>query len=237
MDQLIARIMQDFTLDLYEPIFPRELDLGNPLLPRAGNLVTVVVGMRHSGKTYRLFQEMKKLKDRGVPDGMILYFNFEDDRLKPLDVQVGDEVLDTFFELHPEAFREGGYLFLDEVQEMEDWGAWLRRVVDTRKVTVYATGSSSKLLSADVATEFRGRSIEYELLPFSFLEFAAYHEPEYFGGVRARARAFGSEEGAMGRRFSIGTFFEAASPVRKTRMRLGRSWCCNHMRSGRSRAM
>ena len=159
MDRLVARIMQDFSLDLYEPIYPRALDLGTPLLPRAGNLVSVVVGMRRSGKTYRLFQEMRRLLDDGVPPAQMLYFNFEDDRLKPLTSAVGDAVLDTFFELHPEAHERGAYLFLDEVQEIEDWGTWLRRIIDTKKVTVYATGSSSKLLSADVATAFRGRSV------------------------------------------------------------------------------
>ena len=181
MDRLVARIMQDFSLDLYEPIYPRALDLGTPLLPRAGNLVSVVVGMRRSGKTYRLFQEMRRLLDDGVPPAQMLYFNFEDDRLKPLTSAVGDAVLDTFFELHPEAHERGAYLFLDEVQEIEDWGTWLRRIIDTKKVTVYATGSSSKLLSADVATAFRGRSVEYELLPMSFGEFVRCHEPEVFG--------------------------------------------------------
>ena len=199
MDRLIAHIMQDFSLDLYEPIFPRSLDLGAPLPPRAGNLVTVITGMRRSGKTYRLFQEMRRLEHEGVPSDRMLYFNFEDDRLNPLTTHVGDAVLDTFFELHPEAFEQGAYLFLDEVQEIEGWGTWLRRVVDTRKATIYATGSSSKLLSADVATEFRGRSIEYELLPFSFGEFAAYHEPEYFDGA-VDVRAFGSKQEALGRR-------------------------------------
>ena len=62
----------------------RDSDLGTPLLPRAGNLVSVVVGMRRSGKTYRLFQEMRRLLDDGVPPAQMLYFNFEDDRLKPL---------------------------------------------------------------------------------------------------------------------------------------------------------
>ena len=108
MDRLVARIMQDFSLDLYEPIYPRALDLGTPLLPRAGNLVSVVVGMRRSGKTYRLFQEMRRLLDDGVPPAQMLYFNFEDDRLKPLTSAVGDAVLDTFFELHPEAHERGG---------------------------------------------------------------------------------------------------------------------------------
>ena len=160
-----------------------------PCFPRAGNLVSVVVGMRRSGKTYRLFQEMRRLLDDGVPPAQMLYFNFEDDRLKPLTSAVGDAVLDAFFELHPEAHERGAYLFLDEVQEIEDWGTWLRRIIDTKKVTVYATGSSSKLLSADVATAFRGRSVGCALLPMS---------------------ASGSSSGATSRRCSAAARWTAA---------------------------
>lgn len=203
MNSLIARIMQDFSLDLYEPIFPRDLDLSTPLSPRAGNLVKVIVGMRRSGKTYRLFQEMKHLEKKGVSPDRILYFNFEDDRLKPLTSAVGDAVLDTFFNLHPEAYTEGAYLFLDEIQELADWGMWLRRIVDTRKVTVYATGSSSKLLSADVATEFRGRSLEYELLPYSFREYAALHKPDVFHTQSFDVRAMDSATESVARQLFL----------------------------------
>lgn len=176
MNRLIAQKIKDFSLDAYEPIVPRDLDLGNPLTPKAGNLVTVIVGMRRSGKTYRLFQEMKRVHASGVPWDRILYFNFEDDRFDPLVPTVGDEVLDTFYELNPEAY-DGAYLFLDEIQEMRDWDKWARRIVDTRKATMYVTGSSSKLLSTDVASAFRGRAIDYELLPYSFREYVRVHEP------------------------------------------------------------
>jgi predicted AAA+ superfamily ATPase len=106
----------------------------------------------------------------------ILYFNFEDERLRPFEHGLGNEVLDAFYELNPQAKIEGAYLFLDEVQEVPDWGIWLRRVVDTEKVTLYVTGSSAKILSADVATEFRGRSITSELLPFGYREYVRFHE-------------------------------------------------------------
>lgn len=176
MNETIRQLIQDFSLDLYEPIFPRDLALGDPLEPRAGNLATVIVGMRRSGKSYRLFQEIKALLAKGIDPERILYFSFEDDRLDPVTTQTGDEVLQTFRLLHPESFEQGLYLFFDEIQEMEDWDRWLRRVIDTTRCTVYVTGSSSKLLIEDVATAFRGRSISYELLPLSFSEFVRFHD-------------------------------------------------------------
>ncbi len=170
MNPVIAETIRGFSLELYRPIMPRELNLGKPLVPRAGNLVTVVTGMRRSGKTFRLFQVMDELVAAGVEEGHILYFNFEDERLAPVTPRTGDEVLETFYTLHPEALSEGAYLFFDEIQEMEGWGGWLRRIVDTTRATIYVTGSSSKLLSTEISTEFRGRSIEFVLYPLSFRE-------------------------------------------------------------------
>lgn len=171
MNETIAVILQEFSLDLYRPIVPRDLDLGEPLVPRAGNLVKVVTGMRRSGKSYRLFQEMDALVASGVPERRICYFNFDDDRLGPVTPSTGDELLETFRYLNPETSPEEGlYLFLDELQEMDGWGRWLRRIVDTTRATIYVTGSSSKMLSSEISTEFRGRALDFELLPFSFGE-------------------------------------------------------------------
>lgn len=172
MNRIIAETISDFSLDNYRPILQRDLSLGTALQPRIGNLVKVITGMRRSGKSYRMFQEMDELIRQGVGPNLICYFNFEDNRFAPVTAQTGDEVLDTFYELHPEALTDGAYLFFDELQEMQDWGAWLRRIVDTRKATIYVSGSSSKMLSTEIATEFRGRAIEFELLPYSFREIA-----------------------------------------------------------------
>lgn len=172
MNQTVLGILQEFDLDTYRPIVPRSLNLGNALPPRAGNLVKVVTGMRRSGKSYRLFQEMDALLEAGVPAEAICYFNFEDDRISPATPQTGDAVLEAFRYLAQQAGAnlDGIYLFFDDLQEMEQWGSWLRRIVDTTKATIYISGSSSKMLSTEISTEFRGRAIDFELLPFSFRE-------------------------------------------------------------------
>lgn len=176
MNQTILAILHEFDLDAYRPIAHRDLDLGAPLPPRAGNLVKVVSGMRRSGKTYRLFQEMDRLLTSGVPHNRICYFNFEDDRLGLVTPATGDEVLEAFrYMAGNDAHDEGLYLFFDEIQEMQDWGHWLRRIVDTTKATIYVSGSSSKLLSTEISTEFRGRALDFELLPNSFAEYLSSH--------------------------------------------------------------
>lgn len=178
MNETILEILRGFSLDLYRPIFPRSLDVGEPLEPRAGNLVTVISGMRRSGKTYRLLQVMEDLIARGVPQDRLLYFNFEDDRLGAVTPATGDAVIEAFWALSPRAAEQGSYLFLDELQEMEDWGSWLRRIVDTTRATIFVTGSSSKMLSENYSTQLRGRSLEYVQYPLGFGEFVRWHEPE-----------------------------------------------------------
>ena len=181
MDAIILEKLSGFRLEDYEPIHTRSLDLGEPLIPRVGNLVKVVVGMRRSGKSYRLFQEIRTLLDSGVPMDQICYFNFEDDRLTPVTSRTGDQVIEAFESLHRGALARGVYFFFDEIQEMNNWGPWLRRVVDTTRATIYVTGSSSQMLSREISTEFRGRAIDFELLPFSFAE----HVAAFMPGVNA----------------------------------------------------
>lgn len=159
----------------------RDLSLGKPLEPKIGNLVKVVAGIRRCGKTFRLYQEIVRLMNDGIPSGRICYFNFDDDRLRPYLPDIIDQVLEAFFELHPDARSAGAYLFFDEIQDVPNWDATARRVVDTEKATMYCTGSSSKLFAEDIATEFRGRSVCYELQPYSFAEFARC------GGIEADA--------------------------------------------------
>lgn len=149
----------------------RDLDLGEPRMPCVGNRVKVIVGVRRCGKTWRLYQEIARLEHMGVDRRRILYFNFDDERLRPYDRTLPSQVMERFYTLSPEA-REGAYLFLDEIQDVPDWGVFMRRMVDTEAVACYVTGSSSKMLSTEVATEFRGRATSYELTPFSFREFA-----------------------------------------------------------------
>lgn len=151
-------------------LFCRALSLGKPQTPERGNLVNMVAGVRRCGKTYRLYQEIGALLEAGVDRRNMLYFNFDDERLMPFETGVLDDAISTYEALWP-ASLDGCYLFFDEIQEVPGWGAFIRRIVDTRKATVYVAGSSSRMLSSEMPTEFRGRSITRELFPLSFREY------------------------------------------------------------------
>jgi predicted AAA+ superfamily ATPase len=64
---------------------------------------------------------------------------------------------------------------IDEVQRVEGWDRFVRRVLDTENLRLWLTGSSSKLLSSEIATSLRGRSLTTEVFPFSFREFLRFH--------------------------------------------------------------
>jgi len=79
-------------------------------------------------------------------------------------------ILQSYRELYPELARKTNYIFLDEIQNVKDWEIGVRRIHDTGRFRVFITGSSSKLLSKEIATQMRGRAISFEILPFSFKE-------------------------------------------------------------------
>lgn len=144
--------------------------------PEAKNIIKVAVGMRRSGKTYFLFQTIRQLLAEGLPLERILYINFEDDRILPMDYKAMGQMIDTWYTLHPDNHNQCCYLFLDEVQNIEGWPVVLRRLLDTKNIQIYVTGSSAKLLSKEIATSLRGRSLSVEILPYSYLEYLSAHQ-------------------------------------------------------------
>lgn len=152
---------------------PRILDIS----PVAG-MASVIIGMRRTGKTFRLFQCINKLISEGVDPSTILYLNLEDDRLHPYGPEILSDLLDAFFRMSPQARAGSFHLFLDEIQSISGWSRFARRITDNPSASLYVTGSSAKLFSTEVATEFRGRGFARELFPLSFKEFLLFHEIE-----------------------------------------------------------
>ncbi len=139
--------------------------------PDAPNKIRVAIGMRRAGKTYVLYQQILKMINEGVRKTEILYINFEDDRLLPLNEQKLAKIVDAFYSLYPENHEKKCYLFFDEIQNVDNWPMVIRRLHDTKNAEIFLTGSSAKLLSKEIATSLRGRSLAIEIWPYSFDEF------------------------------------------------------------------
>jgi len=159
-----------------------------------GKKILAIIGPRRSGKTYYCFQIIKEfLVD--IPKENILYINFKDERLYPLS---GDELtllLDSYLEIITPRKNKKIYFFLDEVQNIGFWSKWARRMNEKNpNIKLVLTGSSAKLLSREIATELRGRSISFMVYPFSFREFLTFKNVSFdfktilYGKQRSRMK-------------------------------------------------
>jgi predicted AAA+ superfamily ATPase len=141
-------------------------------LPVDVDVAVSIYGLRRTGKTHLLYLVMKRLIENGLPLRRIFYVNFEDERLAGLSAKDLSAIVQLYYKLNPDA--DVLYLFLDEVQVIEGWEKFVRRLVERKRAKVFITGSSSKLLSKEIASSLRGRTLSYQLFPLSFREFLEF---------------------------------------------------------------
>lgn len=170
-----AALVQEALAFAFPDVTSRRDSVGDLPAPSPFNLVHIITGIRRCGKTFYAFQLIRRLLDAGVPRERVFYFNFADDRLEPFSPTLLNDVIEEYWRQVPEARAEGAYLFLDEVQEAENWQGFCQRLAEHERVTLVITGSSSKLSADEIATTFRGRSMEHRMFPLSFREYCAFH--------------------------------------------------------------
>lgn len=181
MKHIISQLIDDF----HERNLPELVSRSKQFSEIRGK-ADVVIGMRRTGKTWFCYQKIKDLMLAGISNNKILYLNFEDDRLLEFSVNNFQEILDIYFGKYPENRKSRCYFFFDEIQRIEHWETFIRRLLDTENLQIFITGSSSKLLGMELATSLRGRSLPIEIFPFSFEEYLKFHKlfaqkPKTFG--------------------------------------------------------
>ena len=129
----------------------------------------VLVGLRRAGKSYLLYQRIHQLLEKGHRMEEICYFNFEDDRLGIMTLAD----LDIIKSAYEEMFDTQPVFFFDEIQIVEGWEKFARRLAD-QKYRVYITGSNAKMLSSEIATTLGGRYMIMEVFPLSFAEYLSF---------------------------------------------------------------
>ena len=147
MIELLDRMMADFYDRALPEVTPRRARL--PWLP---GKIDTVTGMRRSGKTFFLYQRIDELLRQDAPRESVLYLSFEDERLLPFAARDLHLVPETFYRRYPAMRRLECSFFFDEIQNVEGWERFCRRLVDTERVHLCLTGSSSRLLGRDIAT-------------------------------------------------------------------------------------
>ena len=126
----------------------------------------VFVGIRQSGKSYMLYLRALQLIADGHDIREMLFVNFDDERLIGIKATDLDSILQAYsamFDLRP-------ILFLDEIQNVEGWEHFARRMAN-QKYMAYITGSNAKMLSREIATTLGSRYIEQFVFPYTFREY------------------------------------------------------------------
>ena len=130
----------------------------------------VLVGVRRAGKSYMLYHRMQQLLAEGHKWDEMLYLNFEDERLENFCADDFNRLL----ECHQEMYGKRPMLFLDEIQNIDGWHKFARRMADSQ-YTIFITGSNAKMLSSEINTTLGGRFLVAEVYPYSFMEFLSIH--------------------------------------------------------------
>lgn len=131
----------------------------------SNNEILIISGVRRCGKSVLLQQIRNNQKDKNY------FINFDDERLIKFTVDNFQELIEVFHEL----YGEQHVFYFDEIQNIEGWERFVRRLHDAGN-KIFITGSNANMLSRELGTHLTGRFCQYELFPFSFREVLDYKE-------------------------------------------------------------
>ncbi len=135
------------------------------------NTVKVMIGHRRVGKSYILFQLMELIKNEETNPN-IIYINKED-----LDFEFILNYRDLYDYIKEHLVEERkNYIFVDEIQEIENFHLAIRSLALNENNDIYITGSNSEIFSSDLANELGGRYVEFRIYSLSYLEFLQFHK-------------------------------------------------------------
>jgi predicted AAA+ superfamily ATPase len=176
----------------------------------------VFVGLRRAGKSYLMYQQFLHLVAAGHHVEEMLFFNFEDDRL--IGMTSSDfELIKTCYE---EMFAYKPIFFLDEVQNIDGWEKFARRLAD-HQYRVYITGSNAKMLSSEIATTLGGRYMIQNVYPYSFTEFLKARD------IEIDANWFHRKRNEVVRQFEDYFYFGGLPELQKAQDAERRMWLSN----------
>ena len=151
-------------------------------------LIKAVVGFRRSGKSYLLKMLSRTLMEKGVPMENIFFLNFEHDLLTSVKTV---RELRAVWEMYLREIANVGqpiYIIWDEIQLVNNWEKLVRTLYEQDTYTILLSGSNSQLLSGELASSLSGRSLQLEILPFSFSEYLRFRRLDHLSYYQHKAR-------------------------------------------------
>ncbi|MBQ9538680.1 MAG: ATP-binding protein [Treponema sp.] len=131
---------------------------------------SVLIGIRRAGKSTYI---RKFIADTVRDKELVCWLDFADDRLIALQSEEPGQIADAYYQLYPENHDRTVVFFFDEIQLVNNWALFVNRIQNTENCQVFITGSSAKMLSTELATELAGRTLSWDLFPYSFKEYLA----------------------------------------------------------------
>lgn len=169
--ELLKQLIASFQHSLPVEVYPREL-----ILPIDSGKIITVPGVRRCGKSSIFLWVINQLlTEKSIRKEQILFLNFDDERLQ-FDAENLDDILQAYRELYPDIPLKDAYLFFDEIQMADNWQQFVRRVYEQECKHIFITGSNSRMLSSELSTSLRGRTLQYEEFPLSFKEYCSFKE-------------------------------------------------------------
>jgi len=174
----------------FQELIPTQLYERKVVVPVDTGKVVALRGVRRCGKSSIMQLCINFLLESGVRREQILFINFDDERLH-FDLSEFDLIVESYQELYPDVIFSDVYVFFDEIQTNKSWEQFVRRLYDQHTKHIFITGSNSKMLSSEIATSLRGRTLQYEVLPLSFTEychFAGLETKVYSGTTKPKLK-------------------------------------------------
>ena len=163
----------------------------------------VVIGLRRAGKSTMLYKIVQNLVASGTDWNQIIYINFEDERLSEFTLNDFNDILSVQAEMSDKK----GWFFFDEIQNIEGWEKFARRMADLKEHT-FITGSNAKMLSAEIETRLGGRYLTKYVTPFNFREFLKAKNIDYSDKTIFSTKDSGKIKREMENYFYFGGFPE-----------------------------
>lgn len=140
-------------------------------IERIPKKATVILGVRHCGKTSLLQEYISELVKKGLDKSQVCHIDFSDDRLLSINNENPSVVADAYYELFPENHKRKVYFLFDEIQYLSNWELLVNRLQNTENCEINITGSSSKLLLDETSSVLGGRKMGWNLYCYSYREF------------------------------------------------------------------
>ena len=179
--QLLKQIIRDFHLSENFDVKPRNIQP-----PIDTKKIITLIGVRRCGKTSIFYHMINQLIGK-IEKTKILFLNFEDERFE-LNSDELDLILQAYMELYTSYKLSECYFFFDEIQNIPNWEKFIRRMYDTISKNIFITGSNSKLLSSEIATSLRGRTLNFEIFPLSFKEYLSFKDIDKYSNFFSKSK-------------------------------------------------